>query len=135
TDPVTVAVSLADKLDTISQFFAINEKPTGSKDPFALRRAALGVISLLERSGLRLRLSDAVSFAVRLFVASQELYAPGRTNELGEWEPLIPWDHIGSFNTEYDLNTDSISILDKLYERWTGKAPLEIVAKYVTLAF
>ena len=42
TAPVTVAVSLADKLDTLSGFFAIDEKPTGSKDPFALRRAALG---------------------------------------------------------------------------------------------
>ena len=42
TAPVTVAVSLADKLDTLVAFFAIDEKPTGSKDPFALRRAALG---------------------------------------------------------------------------------------------
>jgi len=44
TDPVTVAVSLADKLDTLVGFFGINEKPTGSKDPFALRRAAIGKI-------------------------------------------------------------------------------------------
>ena len=42
TAPVTVAVSLADKLDTLVAFFAIDEKPTGSQDPFALRRAALG---------------------------------------------------------------------------------------------
>ena len=59
TAPVTVAVSLADKLDTIASFFAIDEKPTGSKDPFALRRAALGVTALLERNGLRFRLYDA----------------------------------------------------------------------------
>ncbi|MDQ4420054.1 glycine--tRNA ligase subunit beta [Sphingobium sp. DEHP117] len=56
TAPVTVAVSLADKLDTIAQFFSIEEKPTGSKDPFALRRAALGSIALIERNGLRLDL-------------------------------------------------------------------------------
>jgi glycyl-tRNA synthetase beta chain len=56
TAPVTVAVSLADKLDTLSQFFAIDERPTGSKDPFALRRAALGVISLVTRNELRLSL-------------------------------------------------------------------------------
>ena len=43
TAAVTVAVSLADKLDTLRSFFSIDEKPTGSKDPFALRRAALGV--------------------------------------------------------------------------------------------
>ncbi len=54
TDPVTVAVSLADKLDTIAGFFGINEKPTGSKDPFALRRAALGVIRIITVNQLRL---------------------------------------------------------------------------------
>ncbi|WP_375380097.1 glycine--tRNA ligase subunit beta, partial [uncultured Sphingomonas sp.] len=54
TDPVTVAVSLADKLDTITAFFGINERPTGSKDPFALRRAALGVIRLVTVNNLRL---------------------------------------------------------------------------------
>ena len=58
TDPVTVAVSLADKLDTIVVFFAIGEKPTGSKDPFALRRAALGVISTVMKNGLRVSLSS-----------------------------------------------------------------------------
>ena len=47
TDPVSVAVALADKIDTLTGFWAIDEKPTGSKDPFALRRAALGVIRLL----------------------------------------------------------------------------------------
>ena len=45
TAPVTVAVALADKLDTLVGFFAIDERPTGSKDPYALRRAALGVIT------------------------------------------------------------------------------------------
>jgi glycyl-tRNA synthetase beta chain len=54
TAPVTVAVSLADKLDTLRSFFAIDEKPTGSKDPFALRRAALGVIRIITENGLRL---------------------------------------------------------------------------------
>src|SRR5690554_150285 len=53
TDPVTVAVSLADKLDTLACFFAINEKPTGSKDPFALRRAGLGNLSLWQTNQLR----------------------------------------------------------------------------------
>ncbi|MFC7378533.1 glycine--tRNA ligase subunit beta [Brevundimonas sp. GCM10030266] len=53
TAPLTVAVSLADKLDTLVGFFAIDEKPTGSKDPFALRRAALGVIRLVLENGVR----------------------------------------------------------------------------------
>ena len=49
TDPVSVAVALADKIDTLVGFWAIDEKPTGSKDPYALRRAALGVIRLMRR--------------------------------------------------------------------------------------
>jgi len=54
TDYVTVAVSLADKLDTVTAFFGINERPTGSKDPFALRRAALGILRLLLDTNLRM---------------------------------------------------------------------------------
>lgn len=62
TAPVSVAVALADKIDTLTGFWAIDEKPTGSKDPFALRRAALGVIRLVLTNGLRFsidRLNDA----------------------------------------------------------------------------
>ncbi len=54
--PVSVAVALADKTDTLVGFWAIDEKPTGSKDPYALRRAALGVIRLIVENGLRLKL-------------------------------------------------------------------------------
>lgn len=54
TDPVSVAVALADKLDTLAGFWAIDEKPTGSKDPYALRRAALGAIRLIVENALRL---------------------------------------------------------------------------------
>jgi glycyl-tRNA synthetase beta chain len=58
TAPVTVAVSLADKLDTLAQFFAAGMPPTGSKDPFALRRAAIGFLSLLLQNDLRCSLKD-----------------------------------------------------------------------------
>ena len=54
TDPVSIAVALADKLDTLVGFWAIDEKPTGSKDPFALRRAALGVVRITLANDLRL---------------------------------------------------------------------------------
>ena len=60
TAAVTVAVALADKLDTLVGFFAIDEKPTGSKDPFALRRAARGVIRIILDNDVRLAISDAV---------------------------------------------------------------------------
>ncbi len=59
TAPVTVAVSLADKLDTLAMFFAADEKPTGSKDPFALRRAALGILSTITENNLRIKLRQA----------------------------------------------------------------------------
>ncbi len=71
-DPVSIAVALADKLDTLIGFWAIDEKPTGSKDPFALRRAALGVIRIVIENGLRLRLRHdltlhGLSFTTRHF--------------------------------------------------------------------
>ncbi|WP_375566948.1 glycine--tRNA ligase subunit beta [Oceaniradius stylonematis] len=58
TDPVAVAVALADKLDLLTGFWAIDEKPTGSKDPYALRRAALGVIRIVLENGIRLALAQ-----------------------------------------------------------------------------
>ncbi|WP_417828176.1 glycine--tRNA ligase subunit beta [Thalassospira sp.] len=69
TAPVSVALALAEKLDTLAGFFAIDEKPTGSKDPFALRRAALGVIRLVLENGLRLPLRRIFSFAVSQYPA------------------------------------------------------------------
>ena len=70
TAPVSVAVALAEKLDTLAGFFTIDEKPTGSKDPFALRRAALGVIRLVLENGLRVPLRRAFAFAVSQYPAS-----------------------------------------------------------------
>ena len=64
TAPVTVAVSLADKLDSLCQFFLIDEAPTGSKDPFALRRAALAVIALILGNELRFKMEQVLLFAV-----------------------------------------------------------------------
>ena len=63
TAPVSVAVALADKLDMLTGFWAIDEKPTGSKDPFALRRAALGVIRLTLDNHLTLPLADRLAAA------------------------------------------------------------------------
>ncbi|MER8423010.1 glycine--tRNA ligase subunit beta [Mesorhizobium sp. M1403] len=63
TDPVSIAVALADKLDTLVGFWAIDEKPTGSKDPYALRRAALGVTRILIENGIRLSLKSVANIA------------------------------------------------------------------------
>ncbi|MCW2361850.1 MULTISPECIES: glycine--tRNA ligase subunit beta [Sphingobium] len=75
TAPVTVAVSLADKLDTLVCFFAIDEKPTGSKDPFALRRAALGSIRLVLGNQIR------GSLTIALLSASYNWYLQARSSE------------------------------------------------------
>lgn len=63
TSPLSVAVALADKLDTLNGFFAIDEKPTGSKDPYALRRAALGVIRIIVDGQRRLSLAPVLQAA------------------------------------------------------------------------
>ena|SRR5438132_3420974 len=67
TDAVSIAVALADKLDTLTGFWAINEKPTGSKDPFALRRAALGVVRILIENRVRLGLTSIFAKALANF--------------------------------------------------------------------
>jgi glycyl-tRNA synthetase beta chain len=71
TAPTSVAVALADKLDTLAGFFAIDEKPTGSKDPFALRRAALGVLRLILENRLRLPLRAAFAQALAGYAEQQ----------------------------------------------------------------
>ncbi len=70
TAPVSVSVALADKIDTLVGFFAIDEKPTGSKDPYALRRAALGVIRLVLENGLRVKLSEVFAAAHGAYTVS-----------------------------------------------------------------
>src|SRR6202790_1769042 len=67
TDPVSVAVALADKIDTLVGFWAIDEKPTGSKDPYALRRAALGMIRILVTNNIRLHLWNVFSIATTVY--------------------------------------------------------------------
>ncbi len=94
-EPVSVAVALADKIDTLTGFWAIDEKPTGSKDPFALRRAALGVIRLVLGNGVRLIASTAFDTQLlrstrsglrRLHLTKSDA---GRSSERGRSEWLI----------------------------------------------
>ena len=85
TDPVTVAVSLADKLDTIASFFLIDERPTGSKDPFALRRAGLGIIAITVKNGLRYSIYDLFNMSVSV---------SGREHNIGE---IVAADYFNDF--------------------------------------
>ncbi|MBC7586376.1 glycine--tRNA ligase subunit beta [Tardiphaga sp. vice352] len=91
TDPVSIAVALADKIDTLVGFWVIDEKPTGSKDPFALRRAALGVVRILIEHQLKLPLVDicmSADISVRIDMAHQNLDRKYRALEQLEVEGL-----------------------------------------------
>jgi glycyl-tRNA synthetase beta chain len=76
-EPVSRAVGLADKLDMLVSFWAIDERPTGSKDPFGLRRAALGVVRIIVENELRLPLSEVIRFHLGTVYESQQLRNPG----------------------------------------------------------
>ncbi|MEM8842754.1 MAG: glycine--tRNA ligase subunit beta, partial [Pseudomonadota bacterium] len=105
TEPVSIAVALADKIDTLVGFWAIDEKPTGSKDPFALRRAALGVIRIaLEAGTLKgllpvLEKSEDLHFFGRIFRDYQQRidFAEKIIQEFGEKANLVrKWAQSGS---------------------------------------
>ena len=84
-DPVAICVALADKLDTLCCFWAIDEKPTGSKDPYALRRAALGLVRIVLENGVRLAWRARVSADLLVFLAERlkvQLREQGRRHDL-----------------------------------------------------
>jgi glycyl-tRNA synthetase beta chain len=108
TSPVSIAVALADKLDTLVGFWAIDEKPTGSKDPYALRRAALGVIRVVLENGLRFRFRDVVRWALLNHIVSG-------------FEPEAGY---GSLAAEYDVAKE------KEPDRGWWSAPFETLLDY-----
>src|SRR5262249_12735778 len=71
-DPVSISVALADKIDTLIGFWVIGEKPTGSKDPYALRRSALGVIRITLDDTIRLSLNDLIDKVLKADVAFRQ---------------------------------------------------------------
>jgi glycyl-tRNA synthetase beta chain len=113
TAPVTVAVSLADKLDTLVEFFAIDEKPTGSKDPFALRRAANAILRLMFENGLRIALTEALSAYCNVTAAQLEDAAH---SAVGAW-PNTPDQ---KFRTTFDLENKTYRIFQNDEEIASG---------------
>ncbi|WP_371226393.1 glycine--tRNA ligase subunit beta [Roseovarius sp. 2305UL8-3] len=110
TAPVAVAVALADKLDLLTGFWAIDEKPTGSKDPFALRRAALGVIRLILKNNLRISLPE-VNFGQML----QKLM---RYYDLDMLYSVEEYRNIGSFTSE-----GAVDAIWEAFIGWRSKLP------------
>lgn len=85
TEPVSVAVALADKIDTLTGFWAIDEKPTGSKDPYALRRAALGVIRLVLENDVRVNLAGRSGiFAIPFSMFATSLHMKGFDGKIAD---------------------------------------------------
>jgi glycyl-tRNA synthetase beta chain len=103
-DKVGLAVALADKLDTLTGFWAIDEKPTGSKDPYALRRAALGVVRMILERGIKLRLLRATMLPlVEIYISKREQGLAGAlvaANQLIE-EKLMPTEVVSEIETKF----------------------------------
>ena len=108
TAPVTVAVALADKLDTLVGFFGIQERPTGSRDPFALRRAALGVLQILLQNGARLGMEITVLRAAKGFVEQWNHHG------MSETESAVADARLKEFNLAQLLGDVSDFFADRL---------------------
>jgi glycyl-tRNA synthetase beta chain len=108
TAPVTVAVALADKLDTIVGFFGFQERPTGSRDPFALRRAALGVLQILLQNDIRLGTEMAVLRVVKGLVEQWNYYG------MPEEEAAVADARLKEFNLAQLLSDVSDFFADRL---------------------
>lgn len=137
TDPVSVAVALADKIDTLTGFWWINEKPTGSKDPFALRRAALGAIRLLLDNKVAINLVQTfVTAMAKLFQQIQAFELGKKTDAVASLDFLptdiaedavlrlegkvIPDDEEGKANLgryEFDAHEKSQDLLSFFHDR------------------
>ena len=140
TNPVAVAVALADKLDTLVGFWAIDEKPTGSKDPFALRRAALGVVRIILENDKRIGLQWIGIVAVnklflRLRDASSEIndiYERGVSYAVEKLEPfdrkLFFSDLITEFGVNFVSYFKSMMVFDKERYAKSRKESFEIEA-------
>jgi len=115
-DTVSIAVALADKLDTLVGFWAIDEKPTGSKDPYALRRAALGVIRLALSSGRKLPLS-------KLFAAALTWHEePGIEKELDAYQAGLASEKSGDVDGEEDFDNAVSGYEQRIRAEATEKA-------------
>lgn len=118
-NPVAMVVALADKIDTLVGFWAIDEKPTGSKDPFALRRAALGVVRLLLENRLQVKTFDRMVFSGRLVMSDRmravDLLQKSRI-ELAEFllEPME------AEKGKWDRPASKIEVTDALMQKSIG---------------
>jgi glycyl-tRNA synthetase beta chain len=117
TDPVSVAVALADKIDTLTGFWAIDEKPTGSKDPFALRRAALGVVRLVLGNGVRVGLTDPLDTAMDRSSKSSFEMAKSALEAKGGSLAVRHGKAVATLPNGKEVNAESLDLLSFLHDR------------------
>ena len=113
TAPVSVAVALADKIDTLVGFFAIDERPTGSRDPFALRRAALGVIRLVTENRLAIPLRQLFGYAHDQIGLDDGVSKPETTRALLDFLADRLKVHLREEDTRHDLITAVFALGDE----------------------
>ena len=140
--PISVAVSIVDKIDTLVGFFGIEEKPTSSKDPFALRRSALGLLRIVIENNLYIRLKDLINYSNALYLEqgfkfSNQVILNDLTNFLRDRvknylkEKKIRYDIIESAVASHNLDDfaslyNKCLILNKYLEKDLGKNILAI---------
>jgi glycyl-tRNA synthetase beta chain len=117
-EPVSVAVALADKIDMLTGFWAIDEKPTGSKDPFALRRAALGVIRLILSNNIRFNLAGYIDAELVKHKVFRDLTTNAEKEEFLETELLREIADHGVFGSALQAVLDAV--LKKGKEAFSG---------------
>ncbi|QXT41288.1 glycine--tRNA ligase subunit beta [Gymnodinialimonas ceratoperidinii] len=127
TAPLSVAVALADKLDLLTGFWAIDEKPTGSKDPFALRRAALGVIRIVLDGGLRLSLRPLVTHQLALHGLTAEGEDAGKVTALAH-------DLLSFFHDRLKVHLKAENIRHDVIDAALSMEPVDDIALVVARA-
>ncbi len=145
-NPISVAVSIADKVDTLVGFWAIDEKPTGSKDPYALRRSALGVIRLILENNLRLKLMDLFSQAWTIgdYSADKKSVLEGLVNffddrlivhlrEKGIRHDLITAGLAVKGESDITQLVESLEVLDEFLKTETGQNLLSAYKRAVNI--
>ncbi len=123
TAPVSIAVALADKLDTLVGFWAIDEKPTGSKDPYALRRAALGVVRLVLENGLRVNLKAAIIDAYKPILGKR--YYDAASEELSDIENIaerMGSDDLADYAIRFEGSVKAVDPFEDLIPGYEGVA-------------
>jgi glycyl-tRNA synthetase beta chain len=116
TAPVSVAVALADKLDTLVGFFVIDEKPTGSRDPFALRRAALGILRILQEGQIRLRLFEAIDHTVaeQMLPRMEKLFLSEAPDDFSkDWGYSASYKPLPNGRYSLEINGEEIREIDE----------------------